>query len=127
MAKQRISWKKTPEAEDYEGALNFIMLLCSGPKSLDLVKDLRKAKTVERAAKDLLRAAQLPLLPRDEPHVDADLKRIHKGKSLPPVLLIRGDLMSGIPLTVADGYHRICAAYYYDESAPIHCRMVSTS
>jgi hypothetical protein len=35
-----------------------------------------------QGAKDLLRAAHLPLLPCDDPHVDDDLKRIHKGKSL---------------------------------------------
>jgi hypothetical protein len=26
---------------------------------------------------------------------------------------------------VADGYHRICAICYYDENAPIPCRLVS--
>jgi TPR repeat protein len=31
----------------------------------------------------------------------------------------------GVPLIVADGYHRICAICYYDESAPIACRMAS--
>jgi hypothetical protein len=28
-------------------------------------------------------------------------------------------------LVVADGYHRICAIWYYDEGAPIPCRLVS--
>ena len=58
----------------------------------------------------------------DEPHVDDDLKRIHKGKPLAPILLIRGDMTRGLPLIVADGYHRICAICYFDESAPIPCR-----
>jgi len=31
----------------------------------------------------------------------------------------------GIALTVADGYHRICAICYYDEDAAISCRMVA--
>jgi hypothetical protein len=78
---------------------------------------------LEHAAKDLLRAAALPLLPRDEPHVDADLKRIQKAKPLAPVLLVRGDVASAHPLTVADGYHRICAVVYFDESAPVRCRV----
>jgi hypothetical protein len=63
------------------------------------------------AEEDLLRAAHLPLLPSDESHVDADLKRIHKGKALAPALLVRGDIASGLPLIVADGYHRICAVF----------------
>ena len=36
-----------------------------------------------------------------------------------------GDMGQGVPLVVADGYHRICAICYYDESAPIPCRLVS--
>ena len=80
-------------------------------------------KILEHAAKDMLRAANLPLLPRDDPHVDEDLKRIQKAKPLAPVLLIRGDMASGLPLTVADGYHRICAVVYFDESAPVRCRI----
>ena len=49
-------------------------------------------------------------------------KRINKGKPLAPILLIRGDMTRGLPLIVADGYHRICAICYFDESAPIPCR-----
>ena len=86
---------------------------------------MRKTQPVEHAAKDLLRAAQLPLLPRDDPHVDEDLKRIEKEKSLPQVLLIRGDMGRSLPLVVADGYHRICAVIYFDESAPVSCRIVT--
>ena len=118
-------WKKKPEAEDYQGALSFLSLIFPDDKPEKLVRALRKAAVVERAAKDLLRASSLALLPRDEPHVDDDLKRIHQGKPLAPVLLIRGDMAKGFPLIVADGYHRICAICYYDESAPIPCRMVS--
>ena len=55
--------------------------------------------------------------------MDADLKQIHKGKALPPVLLVRGDIASGLPLIVADGYHWICAVCYFDESAPVPCHI----
>jgi hypothetical protein len=125
MAKQRLTWKRKPESEDYEGARRYVSLLYSGAEAAKLLRALRKAKNCEYAAKDLLRASELPLLPRDEPHVDADLKRIHKGKPLPPILLIRGAKSKGVTLTVVDGYHRICAICYYDENAPIRCRMVS--
>jgi hypothetical protein len=40
------------------------------------------------------------------------------------VLLVRGAFGSGVPLTVADGYHRICASYHLDENADIPCRLV---
>jgi hypothetical protein len=122
--KQNPVWKKKPEREDFEGALSFLELLYSDAQCAKLLRALHSAKTVERAAKDLLRASRLTLLARDEPHVDADLRKIHKDKPLAPVLLIRGDVAKGIPLIVADGYHRICAICYHDESAPIPCRMV---
>src|SRR5450432_2107643 len=124
MAKEQIVWKKKSEPPDYEGGLNFLTLIFPAAKSKSLLRALHKTENIERAAKDLLRAAGLPLLPRDEPHVDEDLKRIHKGKPLAPVLLVRGDMSKGIPLIVADGYHRICAICYYDESAPIPSRLV---
>jgi len=125
MSKRQLIWKKKSEAEDYHGALNFLSLICSDTEAKKLVRALRKAKAIERAAKDLLRAGELPLLPRDEPHVDNDLKRIHKGKPLAPILLVQGEITKGVPLIVADGYHRICAICYYDENAPIPCRMAS--
>jgi hypothetical protein len=31
--------------------------------------------------------------------------------------------MSGALLTIADGYHRICASYLLDEGADIPCRL----
>jgi hypothetical protein len=125
MSKQKLLWKKMPETEDYDAALSFLSLICTDLQSRKHVRALRKAETIERAAKDLLRAANLPLLARDEPHVDDDLKKIHRRKPLAPVLLVQGDLANGLPLTVADGYHRICAICYYDENAPIPCRMAS--
>jgi hypothetical protein len=125
MPKQKLIWKKKPEAKDYEGALSFLLLIYPEAKARRLLQLFRKAKTVEHAAKDLLRAGNLSLLSREEPRVEADLTRIRKGKDLPPVLLVRGDMTRGVPLVVADGYHRICAICYYDESAPIPCRVVS--
>jgi hypothetical protein len=124
MAKPQVRWKKKPEIEDYGGALNFLSLIFPLVHAQKLIRALHNVKTVERAAKDLLRASELPLLPRDAPHVSEDLKRIHKGKALSPILLIQGDMKRRIPLMVADGYHRICAIYYYDENAQIPCRMV---
>jgi hypothetical protein len=126
MSKQRLAWKEKPAPEDYAGALNFLSLVCSDIQAKKLVRALRKAKTIERAAKDLLRAAALPLLSRGDPQVEEDFKKIEKGKPLAPVLLIRGEINSGARLIVADGYHRICAICYYDEDCPIPCRMASS-
>jgi hypothetical protein len=71
------------------------------------------------AAKDLLRASQLPLLDADDPEVAKDLKKVKAGSKLSPVLLVVGE-----PLWVADGYHRVCASYHIDEKAEVPCRVV---
>jgi hypothetical protein len=102
-------------------------LLYSDVEAAKVWRALREAKTSEYPAMDLLRASELRLHPRDDPHVDANLKRIHKGKPLAPILLVRGAKSQGITLTVADGYHRICAICHYDKNAPIRCRMVIAS
>jgi hypothetical protein len=123
VSKSKLKWSEKEEDADFDATLAYLSLLCSDRKAHALVKSLRSAKVIEHAAKDMLRAAGLPLLPRDDPHVDEDLKRIQKAKPLAPVLVIRGDMANGLPLTVADGYHRICAIVYFDESAPVRCRI----
>jgi hypothetical protein len=125
MSKSKIKWKDEPETEDYEGVKNYLTLICSHAEALQLIENLQKADTVERAPKDLLRAADLPLLDQSDPHVNEDLKRIRKGTPLPPVLLVRGEMKNGTPLIIADGYHRICAVYSCDESASIPSRIVN--
>ena len=125
MSKPKIEWKKEPEAEDYDGVKNFLTLICSDAEAVQLIQHLRESDTIHRATKDLLRAAELPLLDQSDPIVSEDLKRIHKGKALAPVLLVRGEIKKGNPLIIADGYHRICAVYSCDESASIPCRMAT--
>lgn len=124
MPKERLTWRTRPAAKDFDAALSFLSLLCPAARAQKAIAAFRRAKTVSHPARDLLRASGLPLLPRDEPDVAADLKRIHKGKALSPVLLIRGDLSRDVRLMIADGYHRICAVCYYDEKARIACLLV---
>jgi hypothetical protein len=80
MSKELIVLKKKAEAEDYAGAQRFLSLIFSDAKAKTLLAALHKAANVEYTAKDLLRASNFPLLPRDEPHIDEDLKCIHKSK-----------------------------------------------
>jgi hypothetical protein len=117
-------WKNEPDEHDFPAAADYLTLLVSEPVAQSLTDALRTADTMHRKAKDLLRASMLPLLPESNPHVAADLDKVKQGKLLSPVLLVRGQLGSGVHLTVADGYHRICASYTLDENADIPCRMV---
>lgn len=121
---KKIKWKSSPKGKDFEGVKNFLTLLCSNKEADKLIELLEEADPIEHAAKDILRAAQLPALSSEDPHVNKDLKDIQEGKALAPVLLIRGDLKKAHSLVIADGYHRVCASYIVDEGSPISCRLV---
>lgn len=116
-------WMDEPEAHDYPAAADYLTLLLDPAAAGAVVAALEQAPLVHRKAKDLLRASGLALLPADNPHVARDLAKVEDGKKLSPVLLVRGDLLRGTPLVVADGYHRICASYHLDENADIPCRI----
>ena len=99
------------------------VLARNGRDDREVVDELRNCPTTNRKAKDILRAAALPLLPADNAHVAADLAKVRSGRALSPVLLVRGDLLAGIPMQIADGYHRVCASYHLDENTDIPCRL----
>jgi hypothetical protein len=114
-------WKAEPEAQDFPAAESYLALLVGPAAAAKQAKALRKEQTLRHfAAKDVLRAAGLPLLGPDDPEVAIDLDKVKMGRKLSPVLLVYG-----IPLWVADGYHRVCASYHLDEKAPVPCRMVA--
>jgi hypothetical protein len=119
-----VEWKPEPDEHDFPAAADYLSLLFSEVETAALVEALRAATTIDRKAKDLLRASGLALLPETDPEVGKDLKKVAAGDPLSPVLLVR----SGPPgkLIVADGYHRICASYHLDEDAQIPCRLANT-
>jgi hypothetical protein len=116
-------WKHEPDEHDYPAASDYLSLLLPDHAVQGVVERLRDAAIVNRKAKDLMRASGLALLAADDPEVVKDLKRVHKGESLSPVLLVRGHAPAKRPLVVADGYHRICASYHLTEDADIPCRV----
>ena len=117
-------WKLEPDEHDYPAAHDYLSLVAPEPVASALVEALKNVSLSIRKAKDLLRASELPVLPDSNVHVVADLQKIRQGQHLSPVLLVRGDLARGAPLTIADGYHRVCASYHLDEDANIPCRLV---
>ncbi len=114
-------WKDDPEKQDYPAARSYLSLLIDPSEAKKTAKALAdEPDTARYKAKDVLRAAGLPLLPLDDPEVAKDLAKVKAGTKLSPVLLVRGD-----PLWVADGYHRICTSYHLDEDTEIPCRIVA--
>jgi hypothetical protein len=117
-------WSEAPQEHDFPAAATYLSLVCEPTEVRRLVAALKLAPSVRHQAKDLLRASGLTLLPIDNVHVASDLAKIRRGERLSPVLLARGDFRRGMPLTIADGYHRICASYHVNEDADIPCLLV---
>ena len=113
-------WLPEPEDHDFPAAEDYLQLLFSKQRATAIVAKLRKTQTVVRKAKDVLRASGLPLLDRDNVHVHDDIQKVKKGKKLSPILLVTGQ-----PLIIADGYHRVCAIYALSEDLEVPCRLVS--
>ena len=126
MAKLAFSpvWKDQPDKHDYPAAANYLSLIADAAIVSDIVAQLKKAPVSTYQAKDLLRAARLDLLPVTDVHVAADLAKMVQGIKLSPVLLVRGGIEHGAPLTIADGYHRVCASYYVADDTGIPARIV---
>jgi hypothetical protein len=118
------NWKDEPEEHDYPAAADYLALLAPAEAVEATVAALRNAPLMHKKAKDLMRASALALLPPDNPHVAKDLKKVKAGDKLSPVLTVRGNVRTGQALTIADGYHRICASYHLDENEDIPCRLV---
>ena len=120
-----VKWLDEPEEHDYDAAADYLSMVAEPAVVAATVEALKKAEPVQRAAKDILRAAQLALLPENNQHVRNDLSKISDGKRLSPILLVRGQYGQNVPMQIADGYHRVCASYLTDENTPIPCRLVS--
>jgi DNA-binding transcriptional LysR family regulator len=120
-----VSWAAKPAAHDYPAAGSYLGLLAAADVVEVVTSLLSQAPTVHQHAKDILRAAGLPLLGADDAEVAKDLARVAAGTALSPVLLVRGDLASGRRLQIADGYHRVCASYHLSDDTEVPCRLVS--
>ena len=122
-----VKWLENPEAHDFPAAADYLDLLTDAQSVKKLAKKLKAGAVTHKKAKDILRAARLRLLDDDNPHVAADLSKIKNEQPLSPILLVRGDFTKGVPLQIADGYHRVCASYHTDENTDIPVILASSS
>jgi len=120
--KIEITWKPKPEDQDYLAAASYLGLLYDKSKTRLYVDKLKKASMISFKAKDVFRASALPLLGVNNSHVSKDKTKIMSKQKLSPILLVR-DSNNG-KVIIADGYHRMCAVYYYDEDAVIPCQII---
>jgi hypothetical protein len=120
-----VVWASAPAAHDYPAAASYLRLIAGKSRVEMCTAQLAKAPTILQHAKDILRAARLPLLPADDAEVAKDLAKVTAGEALSPILLVRGDVGTDRPLQIADGYHRVCASYQLSEDTEIPCRLIS--
>ncbi|HTQ77507.1 MAG TPA: hypothetical protein VMI15_05755 [Burkholderiales bacterium] len=117
-----IAWLAAPEPHDYAAAVSYLALLYEKPAVRAMVQRLRRAPAASFKAKDIFRASGLSLLGISNVHVKKDQAKIARGKRLSPLLLVRDKLHGKV--VIADGYHRLCAVYSFDEDSEIPCRIV---
>lgn len=115
-------WLSQSEEHDYPAAMSYLSLLVDEKTATMYVRQLRRAGVLKFKAKDIFRASGLSLLGVSNAHVQTDRKKILSGKELSPLLLVR-DTKNG-KVVIADGYHRLCAVYSYDEDAVIPCKII---
>jgi hypothetical protein len=120
----KVRWLDEPEDKDYAAAHSYLSLLVA-PAELDpLIERLRSAPAGRWRAKDILRAAHLPLLhAKESGEVAEKLAKARAKQPLSPILLVvvRADVV----VQIADGYHRTCAAYLVHEDALVPGRILS--
>jgi hypothetical protein len=119
---KKITWLTDVEEHDYPAAESYLTLLYPQEKVAEMIARFKSTAIVPFKAKDIFRASQLSLLGVSNSHVEKDREKIKKGKSLSPLLLLRDEPTGRV--VIADGYHRMCAIYEFNEDAFIHCKII---
>ena len=120
-----IKWLPEPEENNYPAAESYLSLIYGRTTVKTIVTKLRSAQLTQFKAKDIFRASGLSLLGISNYHVEKDQKKIEDGKHLSPILLVRDECNGKV--IIADGYHRLCAVYSFDEDESIPCKIVSNN
>lgn len=120
--KTTINWLNEPQKHDYSAAASYLSLTLGRRAAKNAAKELEQVKISRFAAKDIFRASTLSLLGVSNSHVEKDRAKVTRHEKLSPLLLFRDK--TNDKLVIADGYHRLCAVYTFDEDAMIPCKIV---
>lgn len=119
----KVRWLDEPEEKDYAAARSYLSLLVPDETLDSLITRLHSAASGRWRAKDILRAARLPLLSaKSSEEVSEKLAKIRAKEPLSPILLVV--LRADVVAQIADGYHRTCAAYLTHEDALVPGRIL---
>jgi hypothetical protein len=117
-----IKWLPEPEEKDYPAAASYLSLLYDTKSVKAITGKLKATPVTQFKAKDIFRASGLSLLGVSNSHVEKDRRKIVDGKPLSPILLVRDEPNGRV--VIADGYHRLCAVYSFEEDECIPCKIV---
>ncbi len=110
------------EEHNYTAAESYLTLLFNERDVAQMIIRLKSAVIVQFKAKDIFMASQRSLLGISNSRVENDRKKIRKGKELSPLLLVRDEAHGNV--VIADGYHRLCAIYGFNEDIWIKCKII---
>ena len=119
---KEIKWLSDVAEINYAAAESYLSIIYSVDRVSAIMAKFRRAAIVQFKAKDIFRASQLSLLGVSDSHVENDRKKILEEKRLSPLLLLRDKRNSKV--VIADGYHRLCAIYSFNQDALIQCKIV---
>ncbi len=122
MTTYTINWMKDVKAGNYPAALSYLSLIYDVRVAEYTVDQLKEAPIVKFKAKDIFRASGLPKLGSDNFHVAKTIHKIKHGEEISPLLLVRDPIHGKV--IIADGYHRMCGLYTFNEDVDIHCKIV---
>jgi hypothetical protein len=117
----KIKWLMEAKESNIAAAESYLILTCGHEESQRFVKKLKKANVESFAAKDILRAAEMKALPEDTEHVKKNMEKMKAGMDIGPVLLCR---VKDRPLIIADGLHRVSAAWHIAEDTIVEALVV---
>ncbi len=123
ISNKEISWLPEVKESNYIDAESYLNLIYFPDQVLEIISNLRKSNIVLFKAKDVLRASRLQLLTNNNYHVKLEMEDITQEIPLSPLLLVKDKDLKG-KLIIADGYHRLCSIYNFNEDFSIHCKII---
>ncbi len=117
-----IEWEKKVSKKDLADAEQYLRLIFE-PKDVTRAMEKfekQRARIEKFKVRDILRASDNELKPETNEDVKKQFVKMFEGEALVPILIVRKNQK----LFIADGYHRMCAAYYLNEDAEMHCVLV---
>ena len=118
---EQVKWLPDASEDDYAAAGAYLALIKPPDNVAKMVAKLKTAKVEEYKATDLFRASRVELPEEDDRPCRKEIKKIRNGEVIAPVLLVRDAAHSTV--IIADGYHRVCAAFRIDPDVILHCKI----